>query len=339
MYKTVKQTQLKRNAKTLLLAGMIIFAATTVLLTRAPSVWAQEAVRTMSIIPPTISHTLNPGDYEEGRMKVINDTNGPLTFSVSVQDYIVIDDHGTPNILPPNTQNTKHSGSAWIGVYPAKFTIQKGEKAELSYYLQVPGNAAPGGHYAAVVFTPINVEGGEGSGSTVQTQVGSLFYITVNGDIKEKSFIEKFFAGGFQEYGPITVSTLVKNEGDVHTKPMGTLAVSNILGQQSYKDSFPADAQKQANVFPDKAREYTNKIGTKWMFGRYKVNLLAGYGKNNALPLTATAYVWIIPWKIITVILLAIVAAFLGMMYRTKKKGPQHPAEGETPTQTPERTV
>src|ERR1035437_7640029 len=194
---------------------------------------AQEATRTVTIAYPTLVHKLNPGDSTEGITKVINQSTSILTFKLSVQDFIVTDTVGTPNILPPSTLGNKYSAAAWIGATPETFTLKPGESQKVNYYVQVPKDAKPGGHYAALVYTPVVSEGVKGSGSTVNSQMGSLFYITVNGPINEHVSITKFFANPFQEYGPVNILTQLKNLGDLHTAPKGTITVSGLFFNQT----------------------------------------------------------------------------------------------------------
>src|SRR5579862_9860250 len=70
---------------------------------------AQEIQRTFTLINPTIEAKLNPGAYTQGTTEIINQSDAPLTFKVGVQDFIVTDDVGTPQILPPNTLSNKYS--------------------------------------------------------------------------------------------------------------------------------------------------------------------------------------------------------------------------------------
>src|ERR1035437_8798981 len=168
---------------------------------------AQEATRVVTIAYPTLTHKLNPGDSTEGITKVINQSTGILTFKLTVQDFIVTDTIGTPNIIPSGTLSNKYSAAAWIGITPDTFTLKPGESQKINYYVRVPKDARPGGHYAAIVYAPVTTEGVKGSGSTVNSQLGSLFYITVNGPINEQVSVAKFFANLFQEYGPVKVLT------------------------------------------------------------------------------------------------------------------------------------
>lgn len=273
-----------------------------------------QSPRAMTIVPPTVEKTLDPGQTAEGEMKVINDSNEPLTFSASVQDFMVTDKEGTPNLLPPNTLSRRFSAASWLGITPGSFTIEPHQKQTLNFYLQIPADAAPGGHYAAVAFTPVDNSVVAGTGATVQTQIGTLFYITVNGPIKEQSLISKFFANPFSEYGPVKILTQIKNLGDLHVRPIGYVTISDIFGRTIQTEKLP-----EFNVFPTAARDFENTMGGKLMVGRFKANLLASYGRDNNLPLVASVYFWVFPWKVSLVLILAIAAAILGWKYWKKQ--------------------
>jgi hypothetical protein len=297
---------------------------------------AQEATRTVTIAYPTLVHKLNPGDSTEGITKVINQSTSILTFKLSIQDFIVTDTVGTPNILPPSTLGNKYSAAAWIGATPETFTLKPGESQKVNYYVQVPKDAKPGGHYAALVYTPVVSEGVKGSGSTVNSQLGSLFYITINGPINEQVSVTKFFANPFQEYGPVNILTQLKNLGDLHTAPKGTITVSGLFFNQT--QNLPTH-----NIFPEAARDFSNTFGKSLMVGQYKATLMGSYGASNNLPLVATVYFWVFPWRVMLVIVLAAVALILGGLYirKRKKDGSNKPTEAETEvvvpsTETPE---
>src|ERR1035437_1258116 len=297
---------------------------------------AQELQRTVTIAYPTLTHKLNPGDSTEGFTKVINQSTSTLTFKLGVQDFVVTDTLGTPNIIPPGTLNNKYSAAAWIGATPETFTLKPGETQKLNYYVQVPKDARPGGHYAAIVYSPIVTEALTGSGGTVNSQLGSLFYITINGPINEQVSITKFFANPFQEYGPVNILTQLKNLGDLHTVPKGTITVSGLFFNQT--QDLPTH-----NIFPEAARDFSNTFGKSLMVGQYKATLMGSYGASNNLPLVATVYFWVFPWRVTLVIVLTAVALILGGLYikKRKKDGSNKPTEAETkvvvpPTETPE---
>lgn len=298
----------------------------------ADTVMAQEGQRTITIVPPTVKKTLDPGAKTEGVMKVINDSNETLTFAVSVQDYVVIDKKGTPNILPPNTLNGKYSAASWIGVTPDTFTIEPHQKQTLNYYLQIPADASPGGHYAAVVYAPTTPgERMQTSGASVRTQTGTLFYIDVNGDVMEKAKVVNFLANSFQEYGPVKISTEIQNMGDLHITPDGQIVVKDLLGRTISNTKLDTH-----NIYPgNKSYQYENTIGQNLMIGRFEAILLASYGKTKNLPLMSTVYFYVFPWKVAAVIVLIIIAAILGMKLMKKKKGNEPKQTAEVKNETP----
>ncbi len=322
----------KRQAlKTSITVGLLAISfmtATAVVFT--PLIHAQ-SVRTMTVTPPRVEVKLDPGGTSEGVIKIINDSTEPLTFDVIMQDFIVDNTQGVPNILPPDSIDNKYAASTWIGLESQQITVPPRTRQNLSYYIQVPADAKPGGHYAAVVYSPqVEEDADQGSGATITSQIGTLFYVTVNGPVTEKADVTLFDADRFNEYGPVDVTTQVRNIGDNHIRPRGYIAISNMFGKQSYTSPL-----LERNIFPGgQGINYENKFGTKFMFGRYKAELMGSYGFNNNLPLTASFYFWVIPWKIILVIILTIVAVVLGGLYVKKNKKGQRKTDV---TQEPEQ--
>ena len=282
-----------------------------------------QSVRTMTVTPPRVEIKLDPGGKTEGVIKIINDSTEPLTFDVIMQDFIVDNTQGVPNILPPDSIDNKYAASTWIGLESQQVTVPPRTRQNLSYYIQVPADAKPGGHYAAVVYSPTVEEDTEqSSGATITSQIGTLFYVTVNGPITEKADVTLFDGDRFNEYGPVDVTTQIRNIGDNHIRPRGYVTISNMFGKQSYTAPL-----LERNIFPGgQGINYENKFGTKFMLGRYKADLMGSYGINNNLPLAASFYFWVIPWKIILVIILAVATVVLGGLYVKKnKKGPHKP--------------
>lgn len=299
----------KKNLIPLIFTSFILFTAIAV------RVNAQEK-RTITIVPPTVSVSVDPGGKSEGVLKVINDSEETLTFAAIMRDFIVEDSIGTPKILPPDMLSDKRfSAASWIGVYPDTFTIEPHQKQELNYYLQTPPDARPGGHYSAVVYTPTNTDGPQGSGASVNAQIGTLFYVGINGPITEKAEVSKYFANPFQEYGPVNIQTQIKNLGDLHIRPKGNITITNIFGGKVAELSLD-----EQNIFPGGiARDYENSFGKGFLIGPYTAKFIASYGKNNNLPLMATVTFWVFPWKITLVIILLVIAIILGAKYMKKR--------------------
>ncbi len=327
-----------KSAFIVVFSGVILYTFYLILNTGVASA---QYLKSLTISPPTIEKIVSPGDKVEGELKIINDGDLPLSFNVEIQDYIVVDANGTPNLMPLNTLNSKYSAAAWLGINPGVVSVEPHKRQIFNYYLQVPKDARPGGHYAAVVYKPA-LEKSLGTGSSINSVMANLFYITVKGDITEKASVTKFLANLFNEYGPISIKAQIKNMGDLHIKPKGSITVTDLLGRKSEVKL------SERNIFPgDGLRDYEESVGSKWMLGPYTAKLAAIYGQKNNLPLNASVTFWVLPWKIGLLIVLIIILVILGKLYLNKAKkqndhkdqkpeeeAPQAPTEQPTPTVT-----
>jgi hypothetical protein len=178
-----------------------------------------------------------------------------------------------------------------------------------------PINALPGGHYAMVLHTPEAFSVVSTTGASIQTQVGTLIYITVPGDIKQNATVQSFTSPKFSEFGPIDFNTTIKNLSDIHIQPVGAINVKNWFGGKVAQLNL-----ETTNIFPYTTRDLKSTLNKKWLFGRYQANLQAIYGNNGGL-INATIFFWVIPWRLIILILVAITIFFiLVKIFKNKPK-------------------
>jgi hypothetical protein len=152
------------------------------------------------------------------------------------------------------------------------------------------------------------------TGATVETNVGTLVYITVPGDINENASIKEFSAPKFLEYGPVDFKTIITNLSDIHITPAGSINIYDSFGFKTAQIKLD-----NTNIFPYTSREFINSLQRKLMFGRFKAQLNAVYGTTGQL-LTATLFFWVIPYKLIALLLIIILTIIL--VIKLKKNNP-----------------
>jgi hypothetical protein len=118
-----------------------------------------------------------------------------------------------------------------------------------------PANALPGGHYAAIVYSPDAGIIGSSTGASIQTNVGTLVYVTIPGDINQSAAIQTFSAPKFSEFGPIDFKSTIKNSSDIHIQPVGSIIVKNWFGGQTAKLALD-----ETNIFPYTTRDFQNTL-------------------------------------------------------------------------------
>lgn len=301
---------MKKYLKTLLLTISLL------LLTVTPVSSQDDNERTFTIVPPTMQFRVKQGETLEAKVKVRNETDNPLTFTIFVRDFIVEDKLGTPKILPPDEASNRWSAAKWMTVLPESFTVSPRSSFESMLYVQIPGDATYGGHYAAIVFEPSSQSTVSGSGASIVTQSASLIYLHILGPITENGQITLFQAPKFSEYGPVKIETEIANFGDVHIKPIGTIEVKDIFGK-----TLKTLTLKEDNIFPGRAKTYENVWQKKWLAGKFTANLAATYGENG-LPLTAIISFYVFPWKVALAIVLAIVIIILLSKFKKRNLSP-----------------
>ena len=186
--------------------------------------------------------------------------------------------------------------------------LKPGETKVLNLIVIIPENASPGGHYAMVLHKPNNEAAIVSQTSpSIETNVGTLILISVDGKIKQDAKVDYFTAPNFSEYGPIDFKSAVSNLSDVHIKPIGSIKITNMLGGKTATLIYN---NLDYNIFPLTNRLFENKLNKKFLFGRYKAQLNATYGSAGGV-LAATLFFWVIPWRLILLVLAAITICIL----------------------------
>ncbi|MFH1601464.1 MAG: hypothetical protein ABIB61_00725 [Candidatus Shapirobacteria bacterium] len=290
-----------------------LLLATFYLLLQPSQAGAAQLIK-LTAIPPRLEISANPGDVVVDQLKVRNEGDSQLGIELKIQDFIVNDKEGTPLPVEEGLAD-QYAASLWITVSPQKFLLNPGETKVLDFVAVVPEDAAPGGHYAVIFYAPAgeSLEANE-SVSSIEPNVGSLIYLTIAGDTKEDARVSLFSTPKFQEYGPVNIDTEIYNLSDIHIRPMGSIKITNWLGQHNQTLKL-----EEQNIFPTTIRAFENIWNQKWGFGKYKVQLEAGYG-NQGKTLIATTFFWIIPWRAMTIALLIIVLIVLLIIYFKKPK-------------------
>jgi len=304
---------MKKNIKNIIV--LLIFLATNYyLLVSNNAVYAQNLP--LIVAPARQQLEVAPGEKTAVNIKYYNSSDLPISGIIRVADFLVEDKDGSPIIIDnPLQSSPKYSASTWFTLPFDRMTIPATDKVTIQATIDVPFNAKPGGRYIAIYFEPgtgIPTTLGSDSqeaGTAVGSRIVGLVYLKIAGPITDRAIVSRFFSPSFFEYGPINVTTEILNRGDYHIKPRGVISLVNGL-------SGLVDQQKlkEENIFPDASRTFTNQVGKKWMIGRYKLSFFASYGDSGQV-LEKFIYVWVFPWKVALLVILAIFLASYGISF------------------------
>ncbi len=317
-----------KNQKTLIITSSVLLAGILVF-SRLNQAKAQTTnVLPMSVAPARQEIFVDPGESTAVTVKFFNYSDAPVSGPLKVADFIVEDKEGSPTFLEESASVTgltkispRFSAASWVSLPYNRITVASKNKVNIQAKINVPVSARPGGKYLAIYFEP----GGEVSEATgglkeatspVTVRIAALIYLRVSGPIKEDAYVVKLSMPKFSEYGPVNVSSEILNRGDYHIRPVGNIRITNLFGNEVDKAVL-----KEQNIFPDTSRIFENRIGQKWMFGKYRAELTAAYGESGKA-LTAIAFFWVLPWRltIVAILTILIVIILASTFFRRFKK-------------------
>ncbi len=274
---------------------------------------AQTAQNELSItaFPAVQEKEVAPGEHAHLQVQFKNATDAVTTGQVRVADYIINDKSGSVVIIEDNLKKPAYSASSWITLSSNTITIPPKDVVTVDLFVSVPAKVASCGNYALIYFQPTlpsnnEIKNNLNSTSGISAKIGTLINFKVSGrECKENINVISFTSPPLEEYGPVKVSFELLNTGDIHLSPQGIVTMTNFLN--NYVDS---EKIKDQRIFPETAKKYESRLGHKWMLGRYKIDLAASYGANGKR-LIASTFVWVIPWKAVSIVLLTFLIIFL----------------------------
>jgi hypothetical protein len=250
---------------------------------------------------------VNPGQTVTKYLTITSRISQPTTFKITEEDFVGTDDPDSPLQLLGDERGPYSLKDFIIPEIP-EFTLKYGERISLPIYVSVPQNTSPKGFYGAIIVATKP----SGSGAAVEqstrvvSRLGALFLVRVNGEAKESGQLIAFNllggSGNVLGSSPSGFEVVFKNDGNVHLVPHGLVRVTNLFGSKI--GSVPVDAYFS---LPDSTR--TRDVTWKnppFMIGRYSATLDFYKGYKNENEIRTLAF-WVLPWKIVAPIFVAIV--------------------------------
>lgn len=268
----------------------------------ATAATAVPAGQGIEISPPLVEKSVDPGQTITFDIRLRNITTSSLITTGTVEDFVAAGEDGRPKLLlDAKAEPSPYSFRPWVKDIP-RLSLVSQEAKVATITIAVPKDASPGGHYGVIRFsaTPPELEG---TGVSLSASIGTLVLLNVSGNVVSKASIAELYAlqnerkSSFFEKGPIVLGIRIKNEGNVHIKPTGTLRVTGTFGNEVAVLPFNPNG---GNILPQSIRRFEQQIKQTSLFGRYSVKADVQY---NGQVMTKTMSFWVIPYKPIAIVL------------------------------------
>ena len=272
----------------------------------------------LSVTPPLFQLSALPGDIWQSSVKVVNGNTYPLTIYTEVVNFSATGEAGQGRFSPIQGDNIdKSTLASWITISKGPHVIPPEQTTEVSFFVEVPENAPPGGHYAAILVSTEEPKGNTGELAVKTSQaVTSLFFVRIEGDVKEEGSIREFRVS--DSLVPTTnaeFSLRFENKGNVHLQPRGDIVITNMWG--TVRGKIPVNYQTHfGNVLPMSIRDFKFSWNSDFQIsdiGRYKAVATLAYGEGNIKSISGVTYFWVVPVKA-TLITLIILVSFISLI-------------------------
>jgi hypothetical protein len=288
----------------------------------------------IQVTPVIDEFDIQPNEVITREITIDNLTRNSTTYYPLVMNFEANKETGEPVFISENERFAKYALSGWVTFRESSFVLAAGERKTISYTVNAPSDATPGGHYGAVLFSTEKPEFDEnGIFVGVVGLIGTLVLATVPGDLIENLLVTSFKSPSILFAPPANFEVTVGNYGNVHLRPTGGITIRNWLGQQS---TYLGVNDTQGAVLPESQRTFKSAWNFSWLaIGRYSANLSLSYGDGKSVAELRTFY--IIPyWFIVLVGML--IAGYVANKFR---RGRRQTAKKENapPPRPPRRIV
>lgn len=261
------------------------------------------------VSPGSTDIALDPGGSITKSVTVVNKGEKAVLVGVTAVPFMVEGEAYAPRYaLAPGAVDA----SAWIQFMgsAAAAVLRPQEVREISYVVQIPSTAKPGG-YAAAVFVTSRPELPEGA-IVVHDRVSVPQYITVKGEMQSSGTAQAGSLPGVLWGGTLQLPYTVTNTGEGHFTAKVTATVKTLWGATVYERS------DERYVLPGTERRIKLEWQPDMVLGIYKIEQSAEY-LGTAQNLAASWVVVLHPDMLIGIVFVIVGAVWLLAVRRKKR--------------------
>lgn len=209
----------------------------------------------------------------------------------------------------------------WIEVSRAVIELLPGEEKTIPVKININPAALPGMYFAAITFS----RGSNRDAAEQNRQVTNQPEVIINLEIKEH-VVEKAESGLFSTERNININHRVnflfsvKNIGNQAIKPKGSVIIYNRRGAEVAALTVN---QEQAAIEPQASTPFKSAWDSGKASGQYKAILKLEYGDSRK-DINDTIYFWLLPWELLMVFLVLLLAVIISFWLLIKHNRRQH---------------
>lgn len=201
----------------------------------------------LNVSPATVDQPIEAGKTITTEVALTNVSPAALGVTASISSLV-------PDQPIAAEYRSAYDSSQWIDVSNPSFILLANQTRVETLTINVPGDASPGGHYATLYFDAFYPTESTGSVSAQSNpRVGVLILMTVAGTAQPaaSAFGPVEVVATQLEAGPTNLDMFIRNEGNVHLLPFGTITIRDVFGRKVKTLPLPL-----GTLLPGTTRQY-----------------------------------------------------------------------------------
>ena len=277
---------------------------------------------TFTVTPMSQRISLKPGETYSGSITIVNpvDATSDFKYKVYVAPYGVTNEKYDADFV---TSTDRTQIAKWITIKDAEGEIEPNGTKEVEFTIKVPESAPGGGQYASIMVGS-NDDNESSEGIAVQNvfEMASLIYAEVDGDIIHSGEILENNVPGFSATTPVTVSSLIKNDGNLHEDATFTISVSNFFTGEVILPTEENEGRYSEVILPETTKYTSREIDNLPSIGIVHINQTINYNGTSSVKEKDVLIcpIWFIALVAITLGVIIAVVVRIIMKHRKKKK-------------------
>jgi hypothetical protein len=234
-----------------------------------------QSARGVTVSPAMKEVDINPEDTEVSfTFDITNRNLAAITAKLSSIDFGSLDESGGIAFIGSanDPKSTRYGLHEWLSFSTDTVTVQPGRTQTVTAMVANRTSLAPGGHYGAIVITPVK-EDPQAKSTKVELVPSSsvlVFARKVGGEVYDLQ-ISRMDAGGSWFRRPQEAAVRFQNAGNVHVVPRGIVSMRDPRGRVIARGIINTDS---GAILPESFRRYTvplETVGSSWFPGKYSV--------------------------------------------------------------------
>lgn len=237
--------------------------------------------------------------------EITNNTSEPYELSLSTVDFGSLDESGGVLFLgkADKALNYKYGLSQYVTLQQDRVVVEPKATAKVPVTITNKESLTPGGHYGAVLVSPIQI-GNRPTKVQVNQVISSLLFITKQGGEVYKLGLQSYELKTHLFSAPSSMDVRFQNAGNVHVIPRGMITITDPRGRIVKRGYLN---EGSAIVLPETFRRLNvplKTINTAWWPGLYHMTLTYHFDGQDTDQTKELTFTYVNGWYVVSMILL-----------------------------------